>query len=400
MKIKSIILLLASVALVGCGGSGSTSSATDACTELSSDTFSCDGMLNDLVADGVLPIVQDLEAKLNDLDSAVATYCSDDTKLSEAKAAWTAVMAPLQQLQVMNFGPNTSSDSGLLPLYDWQTAHPVNIDTAIAQNALAAESKLSVIDNEKDLVAVEYVLFDVAAVQIGASENPNTTAWRAGKTDEEIQQDRCDYANLVTSSLKAHGASLNEAWQQYDVLASSSTLQAAANKVAEALFYIDKITKDEKIKTVLPQADDNESAFDASVLESQFAKQSKEAILNNLIGARIILTLTDTKDGLDGYLIAAGQQDVAVDMVLTLAVAISNLNLMTGDAFDAVNNANDEAACKNYSSGSLSYTTANSDIELFCALQHNIKNFTDILKGDFTFLTSFTVPASASGDND
>ncbi len=400
MKIKSIILLLASVALVGCGGSGSTSSATDACTELSSDTFSCDGMLNDLVADGVLPIVQDLETKLNDLDSAVATYCSDDSKLPEAKAAWTAVMAPLQQLQVMNFGPNTSSDSGLLPLYDWQTAHPVNIDTAIAQNALAAESKLSVIDNEKDLVAVEYVLFDVAAVQIGASENPNTTAWRAGKTDEEIQQDRCDYANLVTSSLKAHGESLNEAWQQYDVLASSSTSQAAANKVAEALFYIDKITKDEKIKTVLPQADDNESAFDASVLESQFAKQSKEAILNNLIGARIILTLTDTKDGLDGYLIAAGQQDVAVDMVLTLAVAISNLNLMTGDAFDAVNNANDEAACKNYSSGSLSYTTANSDIELFCALQHNIKNFTDILKGDFTFLTSFTVPASASGDND
>lgn len=420
MKIKSIALTLLAVVLVGCGGSGSSSSTTaaDICNELSNETFSCDDMLTDLVVEGVVPLAQDLETKLADLDAKMTTYCEDienAEKLTSAQAAWAAAMAPLQQLQVMNFGPNINVETGLLPLYDWQTASRSFIDLAIATNAIASESKLSRTDNEKDLVAVEYILFDYAAVQADQYEDEITEAWRTGKTgtqaqqDAQIQQDRCDYAKLVTSSLKAHGESLSEAWQQYDLLASSSTPQAAANKVAEALFYIDKITKDEKIKTVLPQADDNESAFNAAVLESQFAKQSKEAILNNLVGAKRIFTSNDTDDsktGIDDYLKAAGQQDTADAMLAALDAAITNVTAIdglsgtdNGTIYSAVENASNESECTS-ASGNGTYLANSSDIVTFCALQYQVKTLTDLLKGDFTFLTSFTVPASASGDND
>lgn len=415
MTIKNVSVFLATLALVGCGGSGSGSSGStaDACAALETANFTCDAMLNDLVVEGVLPIAQDLDTKLTALDTAVTAYCDDIAgagNLTAAQNAWSAAMAPLQQLQVMNFGPNINSESGLLPLYDWQTASALNIDLAIAQNALSAEDKLSAIDNEKDLVAVEYVLFDYAAVQTGEFEDSTTELWRTGKTgtpaeqEEQIQQDRCEYANLVTMSLKDHGEALAASWEQFDLSSSASIKQAAANRVAEALFYIDKITKDEKIKPALPQTDTGEgSSFDSSAIESQFANESKEAIKNNLIGAQIMLTLNDTdgtKTGLNDYLIAASQESVADDMDAALSAAIDNIDSVQLDLFSAVDNASDVATCLTYSSGSLDYTSESSDIEKFCTLQHNVKNFTDILKGDFTLSTSFTIPASASGDND
>jgi len=394
--------------LVGCGGSGSAGATNDACNELSGETFNCDEMLSDLVSEGVMPIVQDFKTAMVSLDDVVVAYCADSNELSDARLAWTNAMVPLQQLQAMNFGPNSDSDNGLLSFYDWQTASPFNIDIAIAQRTRFPDTiRLPGTDNEKDLIAIEYILFDVNAVQAypdPSKENIHVKAWR--ESSSNIQQDRCDYAALVTDALKDKAVDLESQWLEYDLASESTIKQIVANKVAEALFYIDKITKDEKIKATVPQDDNGAgSTFDASELESQFANESKEAILNNLIGAQILLTLNDSdnsKTALNDYLIAAGQEDTATEMATALSVAIANVGLITGDLFTAVSNsdASNETTCKEYSSGSLEYTSADSPIKYFCALQHTVKNFTDILKGDFTFLTSFTVPASASGDND
>lgn len=410
VKIKSILIIAAASLLVACGSSGG-STEKDACNELSDAEFSCDALLSDIVDEGVAPAVQSFSAAVDTLHTRTTNYCadiSDGSNLGLAESAWTGVMAPLQQLQVMKFGPNSDANTGLLSFYDWESANPYNIDIAIAKSSLFSQVGLSNSDNEKDLVAIEYILFSPGTVQTYADaskENENVKNWRDGKTNQQIQQDRCAYALLVTADLKTRSQSLSSQWQQFDLASQSNSKQVAANQVAEALFYLDKITKDAKIKAVLPQVDDVTSDFKSEKLESQFATQSKEAILNNLLGVKTILTLNDSDDSktaINDYLNAAGQQVVADRMVAALDDAIANTNSIGADIYTAVNDATNanEASCKSYSSGSLEYVDAASDIESFCALQHSVKEVTDELKGDFTFLTSFTVPASASGDND
>lgn len=410
MILKKTVLILFMFVIAGCGGSGS-GGVSDACDALASDTFNCDSLLEDTVSEAVLPLVRDFELKLTDLNSKVFAYCEDPTKLADAQLAWSAVMTPLQQLQVMNFGPSLDEDHSLLSFYDWETADPYAIDIAIAKSTLFDAIDLPTIDNEKDLVAVEYILFDIAAIQTySKNENSNVYDWRTGKTgdqaqqDVQIQQDRCEYANLVTSELVLRAADLSFAWETLEFLEFFEIKQTGANEIATALFYVDKKLKDEKIKKALPQADDVKSGFKVEKLESKYANESKEALLNNLIGAKTLLTLNDldnSKTGLDDYLAAAGQQDVADEMIAALDEALANVAEINnpGILFDAVNDASDETACKT-ASGNGTYLAGSSDIITFCALQYQVKAFTDILKGDFTFLTSFTIPASASGDND
>lgn len=412
MKLKHLAVVAAVTVLSACGGSSGGASSEDVCDKLASDSFSCNALLQDLVSEGVQPVVNSLSANLATLDTKVSAYCeaiSNDTLLEEARDAWSDVMAPLQQLQVMNFGPNTDSETGLLPFYDWESASPFNIDIAIAKSALFSNIDLPTSDNEKDLVALEYVLFDVSAVQVYSdpdNENPSVESWRTGKSDEEIQQDRCDYAKLVSTYLSDKGLSLKSAWEGYDFVAASSSKQASANEVAKALFYVDKITKDLKVKSVLPQPDDSGSTFDAGKLESQFANESKAAIKNNLLGTKIMLTLNDSdnsKTALNDYLTAAGFESIGTNMLTTLDAAIENIDAVNSDLYTAVEGATDATQCKTVA-GNGTYIAEgageSSDIDTFCALQYQLKMFTDILKGEFTSSTSFTIPPSASGDND
>ncbi len=116
-----------------------------------------------------------------------------------------------------------------------------------------------------------------------------------------------------------------------------------------------------------------------------------------------MLTLNDTidtKTALDDYLTAASQTGVATEMLSTLEAAIANVNAINDDVYTALSGADDETQCKVVAADGAYNADSTSDVETFCALQYQVKQFTDVLKWDFTQLTSFTIPASASGDND
>jgi len=165
------------------------------------------------------------------------------------------------------------------------------------------------------------------------------------------------------------------------------------------LFYADKKTKDLKIKALLPQA--GSDSFNANKIESEFAHISKEHIIENLKGLKAIFTANGNM-GLDDYLIAAGQSSVANDMLATLNAAIANAEAIDDSIFDAVTAGSNQQSCITLAASGLydADETNSSDIDTLCALQYTLKQFTDILKGDFVLTTSFTVPASADGDND
>lgn len=407
--LKNILVLSSALLLTACGGSSSssTSSQADACDDLKSNTFDCTVMLTDLVAQGVRPLVSELKTQLSQLNTDTVSYCADindSANLTTAKNAWLSAMATIEQLQAMEFGPSANTETGLKSFYTWQEVSPLNIDLAIAANAQSAAG-LSSISNRKELTAIEYILFSPGTITNTTSSNQDMQDWIAAteNADENlqsvnIQNDRCDYAKLVTANLASKATEFETSWNNYTLASEAGTKQAAANIATDAMFFADKQIKDAKVKAALPQA--TAEVFDASKLESQFANASKEHLINNLKGLKRIFTANENGQGLDDYLVAVGEEDVSITMITQIDAAILNLEAIDqGSVKEAVNNAIDQSACINLA-GSGNYSNTSSDIDVICAFQYTIKQLTDTLKGDFIFATKFTTPTSASGDND
>jgi predicted lipoprotein len=364
-------------------------------------------MLADLVEQGVRPLVSNLKTQLTQLNTDTVAYCADISqadKLTAAENAWLSVMETVQQLQAMEFGPSADTNTGLKSFYAWEEASPLNIDLAIAANT-QSDAGLPGINNRKELTAIEYILFSPGTITNTASQNSDMQNWITATADSNadiqnaaIQNDRCDYAKLVTANLANKATDFETSWNAYSLASEVSTKQAAANEVTDALFFADKQIKDAKVKAALPQASGEN--FDALKLESQFANVSKTHLINNLVGLKRIFTANDNGHGLDDYLASANQADVAIKMIDQIDAAIDNLEEIEGSIVTAVSGvSNSDATCINLAGSGL-YSDTSSDIDVLCAFQYTIKQFTDTLKGDFIIATKFTTPASASGDND
>lgn len=395
MKLQAFLLVLAGSMLAGCGGGGGSSSASvgDTCTELSGDNFNCQEMLQDIKAES-LSKVSALDAALVILGAGVDAYCADtsnSTLQDTAKAEFKNTMELVQQIEVMQFGPIADARDNF---YVWPSNSLCRIDNQIATGP---DAEFSAIDpNARGLTAVEYLIFedDVAAQCQGSLSIPD---WYANNDEADRKKARCDYAQRIVTDLKLKSSDLTESLTAYDFNAEFSNLQQAANTISDALFYVDTQTKDAKIKEPinLDVSNSGDVTFNTAQLESQFAKLSKENINNNLVGVKAII-----QAGIDDYLIAKGQETLATNMISAIDSALINISEIDGDLNAALlsgdTSTND---CTNLGSSGI-YTDSSSDLEVLCALQWNIKTFTDLLKQDFVLALNFSTPATADGDND
>ena len=389
MKLAFAVPLLLTLPLMGCGGSSGASFATDMCQELSSDTFSCTTMLQDVTA-VTQQTVATLKTDITQLNSDITSYCAVQTagNLQTAQTQWSTTLATVQQMEVMQFDV---IDSARDNFYNWPSNDTCKVDLQIATNP--NQDITGVATGRRGLNAVEYILFEEDTLASCATLYSSVEDWAESNSPDQRKQARCDYAQLVTADLVDRASSLAIELSNQDLAGQPGSLQAAANSISDALFYVDKQTKDAKLINVLPQTGDAD--FKATSLESQFAHTSKEHIQNNLLGARAIFTAND-ETGLEDYLIAAGQEQLAIDMLAALDAASANLDSIVGDFHTAVSNATDQSACIN----SAAYDADDSDIIKVCALQKSLKAFTDLLKEDFVMVLKFTKPAAADGDND
>jgi len=390
MKLAFATSVLLTLPLLGCGGSGSgtTTLTTDVCSELSSDTFSCTTMLQDMTT-VAQQTVTTVKTSIEQLDSDVAAYClaQDSASLDTAQAQWKTTMAAVQKMEVMQFDAIATERN---QFYNWPSNDTCKVDLQIASDPNADIT--GVATGRRGLNAVEYILFEADTLQ-SCETFSAVQEWVAATPEANRKQARCDYAKVVTSDLVVRTAALQTELSTLDLATKLESMQLAANSISDALFYVDKQTKDAKLTAALPQTTDGE--FKATSLESQFAHISKEHMKNNLLGAKAIFTAND-QTGFEDYLIAAGQQEIATNMISALDAALANLDAIDGDFFTAVSSASDQAACIN----TTDYVAADSDIIKLCALQKNIKAFTDLLKEDFVMVLKFTKPAAADGDND
>ena len=390
MKLKAMLIAFAALALTACGGGGSGSTpAADTCTELSGDSFDCESMLQDIQTQAVSTVTV-LNTEIATLAQNVTTYCADVTSTVNAEIAqaqFKSVMNSVQQLEVMQFGPIAEFRD---ELYVWPSNNTCRADDQMVKLINGAGETLS---SARSLTAVEYMLFEADTLESCAENFPTTVGtWKTNTTVlNDRKAARCEYAEFILDDLVTGVTDLKTSVDAYDFSTEFSSLQLAANSISDALFYVDKQTKDAKVKAVLPQTTDG--VFTVSKVESQFANTSKANIQNNLIATKALINA-----GLDDYLIAKGQQTLVNNMIAALDTASANVAAITGELHYVVSSAvaNDVEACIN----TTDCTLAANDLQSFCALQYSMKAFTDLLKEDFVLALSFSIPATADGDND
>lgn len=390
IKISAVLLILAT--LVGCQGGGSSTTFTDMCAETNSDTFSCEQVLVDTL-EVVANEVEVANARVAQLELSITNYCTDlsQENLDDAKLEWANVMASVQVLEPMQLGPLAELRDDL---YIWPGD---NTCRAFNQVAINPSADLSGIDKSyRGLTAVEKMLF-LDDSTLSCTGFPNVATW-VEKSEAQKNQDRCDYARNIVSDMKVKFTTLSTTLDSYSLENEFSSLQLAANEISDALFYVDTVTKDLKLKEILPINDTGD--FQKLKLESRYGQIAKQNILNNLLGAKALLTAGDN-EGMDDYMAALGQSEITTGMVTAVNKAIVIIEGMQGEFHEAIPDSptdSDVSTCINATaSGEFD---VNSDLERLCALYFEVQSFTSLLKEDFVLALKFTKPAEADGDND
>jgi len=400
------LLLLPAFALYGCNGSSPSTSATiDSCKALNSSSFSCEQMLTDIVEHAVQPAISNFSTQVQDLATKTTAYCTaltaatnENSALIEAQSAWQESMSDWQQLEVMQFGPLLAERD---EFYTWPLNDSCKVDEEVVFSLAAGyDISTGVTPARRGLDSLEYLLFN-ANTNISCGPNNSTaalTAWN-NKPDTEKLADRCSFAEKVTADLVTRAQALETAYTQYDIT-SATNLQIVADSISDALFYIDKEVKDDKLTALLPQT--GTQGFSVDKLEFAYAPYAKQAVYNNAVGVKSIFT-ANNHVGLAQYLIAAGQNDLATEMLSELGTIINNssnayisdtfTNILTIAQQDTADS--DVSDCINADLGSDS-----SNLIKLCALDNDVKAFTDDLKGQFILTLGFTIPSDAEGDND
>lgn len=347
-------------------------------------------------ADEFLEAARTLHSKVE----AWAESPDDADARSEAQDAWTEAMLSWHRTEPMTFGPAGSSSSvdegGAVGgrdlrdlIYSWPLINSCRIDQAIEVQAYDGDLGAEPI-NAQGLDAIEYLLFYDAP----ESSCLATTAIVAdGRWDaiDDLMQRRADYATAAASLVRDHANTLKNAWdpEGEDFLASFvqagengpfETQTEALNAVIDAIFYVEKLVKDQKLAIPLAISEECTEELCPEDVEHEFSGLSKRSIRENIVGFELILEgCGDDPIGLAGLLVDKGAELDADE----LRDAVSGVY----DALDAIEEDDLIDALAE-------------DPDSVRDLYDAVKVLTDLLKNDLVEILEVNVPSSVGGDND
>jgi predicted lipoprotein len=252
-------------------------------------------------------------------------------------------------------------------VYSWPSVNPCRVDQeTVEANWDQAEFFTANLVNSYGLDALEQLLFgpeaDQCVSQVGIDSD-----W-ANLGTEGVATNRAAFAQAVSAGIRSHA--------ELGVDLSYADDQEGLNEILRALFYLDKITKDLKLARTAGLKDCGTEICPEEA-ESQVAGASTDAIHANLEGFRILFTGGEGA-GLDDLLVSAGREDLVTDILVQL----------------------DEAEAAALSVGSPLDIAVVDDLDAVTTLHAEVKDVTDLLKGELTTVLALQIPIEASGDND
>lgn len=328
-----------------------------------------------------------------DFNQSTATQEERDTAMTSAQDAWQAVMNDWQQVEVMQLGPLLEADGSLRnKIYSWPIANSCAVDldvTFFADGTVNGEAYdiTKRTPSRKGMLALEYLLFN-DNLDHSCTGSTVPEGWN-GMLDSQRREMRCDFAGEVASDIVTNANELNEKWLASDGFAAQlknagtdasdiASEHAAVNLISDAMFYLDKGTKDGKLAIPVGiLANTCGTTPCPEDVESRYSNYSLTNISQNLIAFERLLT-GDTGLGFTDFLIDEGDQETADAMTTGLATAKTNV-------------ANAQASLQELLS---------TNPEAVEALHADVKVVTDKLKTDFINSLALELPQTSAGDND
>lgn len=302
------------------------------------------------------PAVNTFAEQTSSLVASVQNYCSDvadnqshTDSLTAAQASWTEATNNWQSLELMQVAQVSSYRNSIY-------SGPSNNQCAVDQDVVNFESNpdyniTARSNSRRGLDALEYLLFnqnlDHSCPTEAAPDGWNT------RTEQNRRLARCQFAVEVAQDIQSSTNQLQQVWANSNVFTEFlaqvnntnnvfDDANEAVNTIADALFYIDTITKDMKLaKPVGLKANSCQSSACTDDLESEFARHSLENIKTNLIALQTVFyggTNSAEATGFDDYLIAANATDLVTNMNTDIQTAIAACDDFEGSMFDSVTN--------------------------------------------------------------
>jgi predicted lipoprotein len=396
------------MSLVACGESSSSTqgalfSQAVTTSTAPSNNFNQTLLLQNLTDNVIVPTYTKFAQLAVAQEAAIGLYCDavtsqttdTDTRQMSAKQSWRDAMAVWQIAEVMQIGPLLDNNNALRnKIYSWPNTSACALDQDVVLAEQADYNISTRTASRKGLDAIEYLLFNPNLDHSCTVFGTDPQGWN-NRTDEDRKVARCGLAKIAATDLVSNTEELLTAWngtanvQGYaDILKNAgqqdsifSNAQDAVNDVSDAIFYIEKFTKDAKLATPLGVfANDCGLVACAENVESRFAYHSLQNIISNIQGLNMIFLggETDAGVGFEDYLLDVGATDTAAQM--------------RGDLAEVIEFA-------------LSLQTTLSDLlvqdpEQVQEVHDQLKDVTDNMKTDFIQRLALELPATSAGDND
>ncbi len=345
--------------------------------------------------DVILPGYRDFVAATTALETAVTTLASEPSaeNRTAAQEQWRQTMDLWQELEAMQVGPagladrTTAGEDLRDEIYSWPITNPCRVDQEIVSgDYMDVDAFASEVVNVRGLDAIEYLLFyegETNACESLSAINRDGT-WDA--IADEIPARRLAYAATAATLLRRSAETLVARWDENFLVEITSagtgsetfpSAQDALNALSDALFYVDKETKDMKVAE--PGGLDDACAADcADLRESLYANHSITNVLNNVRGFQRVFEGSADGVGFDDLLVDVGQAELATAMSDAIANAITVVEAISDDV----------------------PTLLSGDPEALVPVHTAIRAITDLLKTQFLTALDLEAPMRAETDND
>jgi predicted lipoprotein len=352
----------------------------------------------------ILPVLEGFLADARALEEATAAYAMAramgpaTAEQTAAKEAFRAAFLRWQLGEVLQVGPAgpTGTMTGGLALrdaiYSWPLVNTCLVDTHLVDRAWEAPGFFdAALVTSTGLDVVEYLLFvDGPANSCDATAPINASGTWAALATDELARRRAEYAKAVAAHVASTAARLAGQWKDGGFYTAFSraglsgspfpTAQQALDQLFAALFYIDWVTKDDKLARPAGLTRSCLEPVCPRLAEAISSRLSREALVKNLEAARAVMRggFTGSSQGFDALLAARGAKPLADQMVKALDDAIASVGALTVPVDEAVISQLDDVK----------------------AVHAKVKAFTDLLRSQFVTVLNLRVPQEGAGDND
>lgn len=407
----SLALLTALAVTLGCDDNSTNNNTAEANGGASMIDEDPDAMelrqqvLSDISEDVILATYTDFAQDARALETAVAAWKQSGSAADRASAqgAWRDAIRTWQRAEVYQVGPTGLMSQTLGgeamrdDVYSWPLLNTCRIDREIVEQdyqdaAAFAESELI---NVRGLGAMEYLLFrEDADNDCAPTVTPNSDGAWSSLDQAQIDTRRAAYAHALSTNLIIQADVIVDAWSADDggfvtnftAIGDGDSIypstQEALNAIFDAVFYVEKETKDMKLGVPSGSRMCSQDICPDD-LELPWSEFSKEAAIANIRAFEAVYLgnqpdAAEEGRGFDDMLIAAEAEDLDMQIKTAIAEAIA--------ALEAVN-------------GSLKLALQE-DPQSVVNAYDKAKALGDLVKTQLVSVLDLEIPMRAEGDND